>query len=93
MDSVVYANLSATVYKIPTDPGSYVQHKAGNTEVSQANAKVIHKEEQRVYDLDENVDAQHLQGSAWALLGVQWYKIRYFYLSYPCQPLFLMAVA
>ena len=61
MDTAVYANLQDTAYTRLTDTGLYAQHGAGDTAAAQANANAIQKEERRVYDLDENVDATFKQ--------------------------------
>ena len=57
IDSEVYANMAATTYKGSTDPGPYTQHGSGDTSSAQSNANKIHKEEWKVYNLNENVYA------------------------------------
>ena len=56
VDTSVYANVVATAYTRPVEPVPYAQHGAGNTAAARADANGIHKEERRVYDIDENVD-------------------------------------
>ena len=58
MYAEVYANVLTMAYASPTEPGSYSQHGTGNSEATQANANVIHKEGRIIYDLDKNVDAE-----------------------------------
>ena len=57
VDTSVYENIATADYKRPTDPGPYEQHGTSNTSVAQANANPIYKEEMRIYELDDNVDA------------------------------------
>ena len=56
MDTAVYANLFTMVYTRPADPGPYAQHGAGDTAAVRSNTNTIHKEERRVYNIDDNVD-------------------------------------
>ena len=52
----MYANLSTTAYTRPTKPGLYAQHGVGGTATPGTDMVEIHKEDQRVYDLNENID-------------------------------------
>ena len=57
MDASVYENVSTTRYTRLTNPVPYAQHGPGDTAAARANANDSHKEERRVYDIDNNVDA------------------------------------
>ena len=57
MVSSIYANMSSTRYTRPTDPGPYSQHGPSDTTAARAYDNAIHKEERRVYNLDDKVDA------------------------------------
>ena len=57
MNAAVYANLSMTAYKIWAEPVPYAQHGVGGISAAGTDANVIHKEERRAYDLNENIDA------------------------------------
>ena len=57
MDASVSSNLFTTTYTRQTEQGPYAQHGSSDTAAAQADANSIHKEAQRVYDIDDSVDA------------------------------------
>ena len=57
METSVYANIATTEYTRPMEPGPYENHGPGYKTASIADANAMHKEERRIYDLDENVNA------------------------------------
>ena len=57
MNAAVYANLSMTAYKRWAEPVPYAQHGVGGTATPGTDMVEIHKEDHRVYDLNENIDA------------------------------------
>ena len=53
MDTEFYANLPGTPYKIPTEPGPYATHGAGDMAAARDDANKIHRGERRLYNLDK----------------------------------------
>ena len=74
MVTEVYANLTNTGYTRLTEPGSYAQHGPGDTAAAQANTNAIHKEERRIYNLDENVNAALKQDHCGSLRDLTLHK-------------------
>ena len=53
----MYVNFSTTAYTRMTEPIPYAKYEVGDRSSEQDDVNAIHKEELRVYDIDENVDA------------------------------------